>query len=62
MKTQKRGPYVRIMEAAKKGKGVVLSPDEVARMSMDSGISEVAYQETLARKGVVTPTPKWLIG
>lgn len=35
-------PYNRIMEAAKLGKGVNLSPKEVAAMAVDSGIQRRA--------------------
>lgn len=41
----RKSPYVRIMKAAKLGKGVHLSAEEVAAMSMDTAISELALND-----------------
>lgn len=38
-----RNPYIRIVEAAKKGRGVVLSPLECRLMSFDDAIATVAH-------------------
>lgn len=40
---KRKSPYVRIVEAAKRGKGVVLSADEVANLSLDSAIENRAF-------------------
>lgn len=42
---KKLSPYQRIMQNAKKGKGVVLSADEVFALSMDNAIATVADNE-----------------
>lgn len=41
----RKSPYMRIMIAAKLGKGVHLSAEEVAAMSMDTAISELALND-----------------
>jgi hypothetical protein len=40
--TKQRNPYIRIMQAAEQGRGVVLSANEVYYMAQDSAIETVA--------------------
>ena len=45
-------PYQRIVRAAARGKGVVLSSDEVQAMSIDSAISQLAENDDEDPAGV----------
>lgn len=47
---EKLSPYERIMAAARKGKGVHLSVEEVLEMSIDDAISTAAYNIQARRK------------
>lgn len=48
--SRKRNPYVRIIEAAKRGRGVVLSAREVFYLSQDSAIETAASNTTIGEQ------------